>query len=600
MLTAGRSLLAVSVLTASLRAQQGHKIAEIEPNNSAATATLVSLGDTVTAATTTSDVDYFAIEVPAATELEVVGLNRDFCWSVVLLDGDGVTTLAFRSCGTPSTDTLHYAVPASGRYYVRVSRYYIEPHEPEYPALPYTIKFGTYAPPPPGPGNPMTAFASGFSRVEGMAAAPSGDLFIVDQTPEQGARLARVTPDGQLGTFASPVNSAFGAIAIDGFGDLLMPSYVYDDDSGHSHGVVWRYSPTGERSSFATAPLPPSVMFTGVAVGPDGDVWFADPGSPTSSRIWRFDPVGNLKDTINVAATGRAWSVAMSPAGVLHFTNQPGDVYALSGGVAHLVIPVRGSPDYSLWSAPMAFDRDGYLYLVRAGGKVVLFDPEYHAVTDPFLQVLDSLGWSDVAMAASPVFLRAADGSVTARLVVGRFCCPPNQGLPWRSEILETHLAAARAPGARVAPDLSHVGFAAHAPLMLGSAYSDTLRIQNAAPAADWTIIAGRLPPGLTLKAATGVLSGIPADTGFFDFSVRGTSGSRIGYGRFTLAVAGVQLSLADVANAVLGGADLPAALMEFLDLHGNNNRLLDVGDLRALVRAQSQRAAGVVRRHAP
>jgi hypothetical protein len=106
-------------------------------------------------------------------------------------------------------------------------------------------------------------------------------------------------------------------------------------------------------------------------------------------------------------------------------------------------------------------------------------------------------------------------------------------------------------------------------------------------------LIAGALPPGVTLVESSGVLIGVPTDSGSFDFSVRGVSSSRTGSGRFVLQVAGVgvgDVTSDDVADAVLGdSAAVSDSVAASMDEQGNNNGILDVGDLRAYLRATGQ-----------
>jgi len=51
--------------------------------------------------------------------------------------------------------------------------------------------------------------------------------------------------------------------------------------------------------------------------------------------------------------------------------------------------------------------------------------------------------------------------------------------------------------------------------------FSDTLRAQGGQPPYHWSLISSMLPPGLTLDQSEGVLSGVPARSGLFQFSVR-------------------------------------------------------------------------------
>ncbi len=56
-----------------------------------------------------------------------------------------------------------------------------------------------------------------------------------------------------------------------------------------------------------------------------------------------------------------------------------------------------------------------------------------------------------------------------------------------------------------------------------GSAYSQTISALGGLPPYAWSVSAGALPAGLSLNAATGVLSGTPTATGTFNFTVKAT-----------------------------------------------------------------------------
>ena len=56
-----------------------------------------------------------------------------------------------------------------------------------------------------------------------------------------------------------------------------------------------------------------------------------------------------------------------------------------------------------------------------------------------------------------------------------------------------------------------------------GVAYSDTLAVTGGTGPFTWSVSCGSLPPGLTLNATTGVLSGTPATVGLYSFTVQVT-----------------------------------------------------------------------------
>jgi large repetitive protein len=51
--------------------------------------------------------------------------------------------------------------------------------------------------------------------------------------------------------------------------------------------------------------------------------------------------------------------------------------------------------------------------------------------------------------------------------------------------------------------------------------YSQTLAGRGGVPPYEWSLASGALPPGLSLDAATGTISGKPTKTGTYSFTIR-------------------------------------------------------------------------------
>jgi hypothetical protein len=56
---------------------------------------------------------------------------------------------------------------------------------------------------------------------------------------------------------------------------------------------------------------------------------------------------------------------------------------------------------------------------------------------------------------------------------------------------------------------------------MVGQKYSERIRATGGIPFYNWDVTAGSLPPGLQLDSFSGAISGTPAETGHFEFTVR-------------------------------------------------------------------------------
>jgi hypothetical protein len=119
----------------------------------------------------------------------------------------------------------------------------------------------------------------------------------------------------------------------------------------------------------------------------------------------------------------------------------------------------------------------------------------------------------------------------------------------------------------------------------MGAAYADTLRVSGGDGAPLWSVNAGALPSGITLNAASGVLSGVPQQAGEFVATILVTAGGVEATATFQLNVSKPIIAEAAVLDQLLGGAALTADDARFLDLLGNRNGRVDVGDVRAWLR---------------
>lgn len=122
------------------------------------------------------------------------------------------------------------------------------------------------------------------------------------------------------------------------------------------------------------------------------------------------------------------------------------------------------------------------------------------------------------------------------------------------------------------------------APATMGAAYDGQLAPQLAG--ASWALVGGALPRGMALSA-DGRLAGVPAEAGSFRFTVSVVQPGGFVTRELQLVVARPQLAEAAVLDQLLGAGALTADEARFLDLQGNANGRLDIGDVRAWMVAQ-------------
>jgi M6 family metalloprotease-like protein len=121
---------------------------------------------------------------------------------------------------------------------------------------------------------------------------------------------------------------------------------------------------------------------------------------------------------------------------------------------------------------------------------------------------------------------------------------------------------------------------------VMGAPYNDTLRVTGGTGSNSWSVTAGALPVGVTLAAATGIVSGFPQQSGNFSYTATVTSGAQSQSRGFTFSVTAPTLATNDVVVQLLGpGAPLNADQQRYLDFLGNNNGGFDVGDFLAWVK---------------
>ncbi len=119
---------------------------------------------------------------------------------------------------------------------------------------------------------------------------------------------------------------------------------------------------------------------------------------------------------------------------------------------------------------------------------------------------------------------------------------------------------------------------------VMGASYVDTLKATGGSGGYSWSVTGGdSLPTGLSLDAATGVVSGVAEEDGSFAVVVQAASGAISQEDTVNLSITRPSLALDDVVNHLLSPVQaLSADEQRFLDIIGNDNGGFDVGDFRA------------------
>lgn len=260
----------------------------------------------------------------------------------------------------------------------------------------------------PGPGDPTTVFASGFSWPCRMAFDANGNLFVNDRIDEAVYSLA---PDGTRSVFIPSVNDPTD-IAFDPFGHLLISSVA--------EGVVYKASATGELTEFLTVTR--AVRLT---TGPDGSLWVL-----AVDTLYRYDALGRPLQSIDVSATGGSWDLEFSPSGDLYLSNFF-SLWRLSNGEVEAV-----ATELQRLNWGKAFDALGNLYWAHTPeeeedvARVVLHTSDGSIAEHTLV--------SEVEDPCHVAFGRDPGGSTNARLFVSQ---------RQTGNILEVNPAGVLAPG---------------------------------------------------------------------------------------------------------------------------------------------------------
>ena len=377
-----------------------------EPNNTAATATSATLGQTIHGRSCPGgDVDFYRFDLdPGTVEFKLAldphehpafGSAVEITGRIALYAPDGTTEIGTAQSGatdSPSPSRIEYTVRTRGTYFLRATMY------PGGIRYTYTITSRLMS--GPVPGDPITTRAdvAAYWHDDGAVFDRNGDIIVSDMN----SKSWRISPGGAKTRVAADVEMPAG-LAWDAEGNLLIVNAAAELSNPSTKGGVFKLSPSGQLTRFITDDR----AVWDIAMARDGSLWLA---AWFAKALLHYDGQGNLIAAYDVSAvTGSEGPrhLALGPSGDPYFSTVV-DIYRLHDGRPERVIHYDRTPSPFLDIASFAFDVQGNIYVANAAAGVI----NLHDGTGRWLQTISY----EPTAPTRAIFGRNPDGSTNARL----------------------------------------------------------------------------------------------------------------------------------------------------------------------------------------
>ena len=365
----------------------------------------------------------------------------------------------------------------------------------------------------------------------GITTGPDGALWFTEQSANPSTsdfQIGRITTAGAITEYPIPPVTIAGS-----------PSYPEPQGiASGSDGALWftglntstigRIDTSGAVTEYS---IPSGGNPQWIAAGPDGALWFTEQAFGTAPpAIGRIATDGSITEYPISNSASSPIQITAGPDGALWFAdggaNQIGRI-STSGAITTFDLPIAGSGPWGITTGP-----DGALWFTENAANQIGRITTSGAVTEyPVITAFSGLEGIAVGpdgalwfseFSANQIGRDDTSGNVSEYGTPTFFSGPEGitlgpDGALWFAEYNGNNI------GQLIPPLTLACNFP---PGQVGAAYSTTCKASSGKQPYTFSISAGSLPPGLTLNASTGAVTGVPSTAGTFSFTVEVTDSS--------------------------------------------------------------------------